>query len=546
MTVSPLGDSAIVVTIAEAPDAQTVSTVRALATAIERRALAGVVDVVAAFGRIAVFLDAAHAAPFPELRREIETLAADVDAGAAATNERSVDIPVSYGGEFGPDLGLIAERTGKSPDEIAAVHAGAEYRVYAIGFAPGFPYLGGLPPELATPRRETPRPRVPPGSVGIGGTQTGIYPLETPGGWNLIGRTPLELFDPERAEAALLRAGDRVRFRPITADEFQASRPRRVPPNAPTAPEAAAGLDVVRAGMFTTIQDLGRKGCRAQGVPLSGAADPFALRVANLLVGNREDDAALEFTLVGPQLTFPHDTVVALTGGEFGDLPRWRPLAIRGGETVTIGPARSGCRGYLAVAGGITTRPVLGSRSTYVRAKLGGLEGRALKDGDALPLADVRRGFRNHWRIDERILPHYGRSARVRVIPGAHFDQFEPGWIGSRFDVSTQSDRMGVRLLGQSLKRRETTELISWPVAPGTVQVPPDGQPIVLMADAQTIGGYPQVAHVISVDLPVMAQLRPGDEVSFVRIELAQAHELISAQERAIGLLREGLAQKLS
>jgi KipI family sensor histidine kinase inhibitor len=560
MTVFPLGDSAVVMVIGETVDAATTRRVREVATAIERQPPVGVVDVVPVFANVAVFVDPAQAAFFDVLRAELETLANE--AGAADSIEmRTVEIPVCYGGEHGPDLEMIAARTQKGAEEVAALHASADYVVHAIGFAPGFPYLGGLPPELATPRRDTPRPRVAAGSVGIGGSQTGIYPLETPGGWNLIGRTPLTLFDAERAEPSLLHAGDGVKFRSISTAEFDALAPK--PPVLGTRSQAernrevmssgagpantvGPGLAVVRAGMFTTVQDLGRRGHRAMGVPLSGAADFFALRLANLLVGNREDEAGLEFTLVGPELKFRHDTVIAVTGAEFERVPGWRPIVIRAGTSLAIGPARSGCRGYLAIAGGIDVAPVLGSRSTYVRARLGGHEGRRLVNGDVLPVRNVRRRFRDHWRIDERILPRYGGSAVVRVLLGEHAGHFDPGWTDCVFKVSTQSDRMGVRVTGAPLRRRVEGDLPSGAVAPGTVQVPPDGQPIVLLADAQTIGGYLQVAHVIAVDMPVVAQLRPGDDVRFIIVTMADARELIAAQERALGLLREGLAQKLA
>ncbi|MGH7944528.1 MAG: 5-oxoprolinase subunit PxpB [Opitutaceae bacterium] len=569
MTVSPLGDSAVVIAISEKVDAETAVHVRALAAEIGRMRLSGVVDVVPAFGSVAVFFDPALAAPFDALSGELQTTARRVVASADVAPGRGVEIPVCYGGEYGPDLELVGIRLKKPAEEVVALHARAGYVVHAIGFAPGFPYLGGLPPDLAVPRRDTPRPRVPAGSVGIGGTQTGIYPLETPGGWNLIGRTPLSLFDASRPEPSLLQAGDRVTFRPITSDEFVALRRFETSGNSGVSSRSRAdeqgervegggmkqadalwervpGIEVVRAGMFTTVQDLGRGGHRARGVPLSGAADGFALRVANLLVGNQENEAGLEFALVGPELKFLHDTIIAIGGAEFGRLPRWRPIAVTGGTTVKIGPARNGCRGYLAVAGGIDIVPVLGSRSTYVRARLGGHQGRRLMNGDVLPVPDVRRGFRNHWRIDERIMPRYSSFAVVRVIPGEHAEQFEPGWTSSVFKVSAQSDRMGVRMMGEPVRRVVAGDLPSSPVAPGTVQVPPDGQPIILLADAQTIGGYPQVAHVIAVDLPVVAQLRPGDEVRFILVTLGDARELIAARERAIGLLREGLAQKFA
>jgi antagonist of KipI len=249
---------------------------------------------------------------------------------------------------------------------------------------------------------------------------------------------------------------------------------------------------------------------------------------------------------VGPELKFSDDTVIAIGGGEFSPLPRWRPLLIRGSTTIKLGSSRNGCRGYLAVAGGIDVPPVLASRSTYVRAGLGGFHGRALVDRDILPVRRVHREVRNHWRIDERILPEYSSAPRVRVVRGQNAGEFDDAWLQSSFRVSPQSDRMGIRLTGSALVRKVTADLVSLPVAPGTIQVPPDGQPIVLLADAQTIGGYPQVAHVISVDLPLVAQLRPGDTMRFQFVTLEEARELTIAQERAIGLLREGLAEKLA
>jgi antagonist of KipI len=270
----------------------------------------------------------------------------------------------------------------------------------------------------------------------------------------------------------------------------------------------------------------------------------MALRVANLLVGNPEHAAVLEFTLVGPELRFAHDTVIALTGGQADDLPGWRPLAIRGGTTLKLGQLRSGCRGYLAVAGGIDVTPVLGSRSTYARAGLGGFAGRVLCDGDVLAVPTTDRKPVEHWRIDERILPPYSNSPVLRVVPAKETEEFHPGWTEGEFHVTPHADRMGVRLGGKALVRRTDRELISSPVVPGTVQVPPDGQPIVLLADAQTIGGYPQVATVVSVDLPLVAQLKPGDRVRFRRVTWDEAHRLLVARDHALALLGAGLREK--
>lgn len=303
-------------------------------------------------------------------------------------------------------------------------------------------------------------------------------------------------------------------------------------------------ITVIRAGMLTTVQDLGRSGHRAAGVPLGGAMDAMALRLANLLVGNAEDAAALEFTLVGPELEFAVDTTIAVGGGDFGEVPRWRPVRVRAGERVKFGPARTGCRGYLAVAGGLDVPEVLGSRGTYLRAGLGGFGGRALRDGDVLTAHELARHVEGHWRIDERILPAYSARPTVRVVAGAQAGEFAQGWARVEFKVSPKSDRMGVRLTGAALERNTTKDLVSTTVVPGTVQVPPDGQPIVLMADAQTIGGYPQIGHVITVDLPLMAQVKPGDAVRFAEVTLEDAHRLVLAREHAVAMLHEGLAAK--
>lgn len=547
MTLFPLGDAALVVSLGERADEAAVAQVRAVAAQIMAGHVAGVTDVVPAFASVAVFYEPAVAADYATMAAKVAELAGQVDATAARLEPRRVEIPVCYGGEFGPDLSLVAERAGVSPEQVRTLHRETEYWVQAIGFAPGFPYLGGLPPTLATPRRATPRTLVPAGSVAIGGAQTGIYPFATPGGWNIIGRTPSALFDANQTEPALLRMGDRVSWREVSQAEFALlARASGKPERTPNVDASGRGRIVtLKAGAMTTVQDLGRVGHRAAGVPASGAVDAMALRVANLVVGNAEGAAGLEFTLLGPTLRFERDAVVALSGGDFG-LPRWRPLHVQAGEVLSCGAARSGCRGYLSVAGGIDVPQVLGSRSTYAKAGFGGAGGRALRDGDELQIAETPLASAGRWAVDPRILPAYASAPTVRVVPGRHTEEFSAEWLGREFKVTAKSDRMGVRLAGLALARDRVEELTSMPVAPGTIQVPPDGQPIVLLAEAQTIGGYPQVGHVVTVDLPLMGQVRRGDTVRFEMITRDEAHALILARERALGLLRAGVAQKLA
>ncbi|MGA3007171.1 MAG: biotin-dependent carboxyltransferase family protein, partial [Opitutaceae bacterium] len=263
--------------------------------------------------------------------------------------------------------------------------------------------------------------------------------------------------------------------------------------------------------------------------------------------------AALEFALAGPRLKFSGDALVALCGGGFGDLPDWRLVRVRAGGELSLEKCRAGCRGYLAIAGGLDVPLVLGGCGTDLRGGFGGHEGRALTAGDVLK---VRRGVLEahtlrpdaalHHFVAPEIRPHYSRSPTVRVVRGAEAEDFSGEFFEQAFTIGARSDRMGIRLTGPTIERQAGLgDPISSPVAPGVIQVPPDGQPIVLMADAQTLGGYPKIARVISVDLPLLAQLRPGDTVHFADVPLDEARRLWLAREHALAILREGLAGKL-
>jgi inhibitor of KinA len=226
MKLEPLGDSAVVATLGSGIDAKTVTAVQRWSETIMAAGGRGIVDVVPAYSTFTVFYDPGQFSPsagdaFEQVCRFVESCAPNVKRHSRRSKSKTVEIPVCYGGEFGPDIAEVAERAGMTVVQVAALHARADYQVHAIGFTPGFPYLGGLPAALNSPRRSAPRARVPAGSVGIGGAQTGVYPVASPGGWQLIGRTPLRLFDADRSPAALLRNGDRVKFKAISAEEFE-------------------------------------------------------------------------------------------------------------------------------------------------------------------------------------------------------------------------------------------------------------------------------------------------------------------------------------
>lgn len=300
--------------------------------------------------------------------------------------------------------------------------------------------------------------------------------------------------------------------------------------------------------------------------------DPFALRVANLLVGNEEGEGALEITLLGPTLRFEEEALIAICGGHLSPtidghpVKEWRPVYVKQGSVLQFRQPVSGCRAYLSVAGGFDVPKVMGSRSTYLRAGIGGYQGRALKEGDILKFRPVsgqgerqlrrfskaagsRTFLASEWKVSSSLLPAYGTNPVIRAMRGGQFHRFSKEsrerFFASVFQVTPQSDRMGFRLSGPPLRLSEQTELISEAVAAGTVQVPPEGNPIILMADRQTTGGYPKIAQVATVDLPVIAQVKPGEEIRFQEISLEEAQQLYRDQEAKIQLLKQSLALKV-
>jgi antagonist of KipI len=302
-----------------------------------------------------------------------------------------------------------------------------------------------------------------------------------------------------------------------------------------------AVLHVLKPGLQTTVQDLGRWGRQALGVPVAGPMDPFSHRLANLLVGNAINAATIEITLIGPELEFSADTTIALCGADFDVSANGQPVS-RGVTTpiasrtrLIFGRRRAGARAYLAIAGGFQTPVVLGSRATHLVSRMGGLEGRALIAGDRLPY--VTAPGRAVRRAPGLTLPANGR-AHLRLLPGPQADWFAQSAMsaltGVSFRVSPRSNRMGFRLEGPPLPRSKAGEPISEPLAFGALQVPSAGEPILLMADRQTTGGYPKIASVIAADLPIAGQLAPGDFIEFALCSRQEAASALIARERPL------------
>ncbi|PYL85103.1 MAG: hypothetical protein DMF23_04270 [Verrucomicrobia bacterium] len=310
---------------------------------------------------------------------------------------------------------------------------------------------------------------------------------------------------------------------------------------------------VISAGFQTTVQDCGRAGLRKFGVTPGGALDSVSLRLANLLVGNPECVAGLEVTSGRVRLKLNVNRLVAWSGGEFemriGDepIPILHCARVSAGGMIEISPKRGG-RAWLAISGGIDVPEILGSRATDLRARFGGWEGRALRDGDLLPLGAeselcprIRAAIPNV--VSDWSAPRFGSRRRfLRVIRGKNWDDdIEAKLLAQKFGVAMNSDRMGLRLEGGEMVSTNPAELVSEAVAPGTIQLPRSGAPVVLLGDCQTIGGYPKIAHVITVDLADAAQLQPLDEVRFELIELEEARDLLRERERDVALFRAGL-----
>jgi len=515
-------------------------TIRQALLALRREPLVGMTDVVAGYASILVRFDPLHFAPETLAERLRHVL---LSASAASFPPPSrVELPVWYGGDHGPDLEDLARHAGLAPADVIARHTAADYTVAFFGFAPGFPYLLGLPPSLQMPRLASPRLAVPAGSVALAGAQAGIYPSRSPGGWRLIGRTSTPLLHMAATPWTVLQPGDTVRFVPQQHTPFVEPETRTAPVEQSKVP---AALQVLSPGPLTTVQDLGRPGYAHLGISAGGAADAIALRLANRLVGNPDDAAALEVTVRGPVLRAERDVRIAVAGTLSMTLdgvavPCGQTLRVRRGQILRCGHVAEGARAYLALAGGIVVPRLAGSAATDVRAGFGGFFGRPLQPGDVLcgPVAfdrdadlDPATLSRIAWLTPQgaRLLE---RRTTLRVTWGAQAAWFpsslRAGIAQVPLSVRAQANRAGMRLLSDPPLpfvdgASPAAQLLSTGVSAGAVQVPPDGQPILLGIEQQVTGGYPVLAQVIAADLPLLGRLRPGDSIGLVPVSLADA-----------------------
>ncbi|ASN06519.1 5-oxoprolinase subunit C family protein [Virgibacillus necropolis] len=309
-------------------------------------------------------------------------------------------------------------------------------------------------------------------------------------------------------------------------------------------------FEVLNPGLFTTIQDLGRSGYQKYGLAVSGSADHYSHRLANILVGNPESSAVLEVTLMGLKLLTLKNGFIVVTGGDLNftingsPVQSWKTIKVNEGDIIRFTGCNSGCRAYLGVAGGIYVPKVLGSRSTDTVGKIGGIDGRPLKKGDVI---QVGKQPTNNFRIIKRrlpkeLIPSYTNSVNLRVILGPQEEAFEQEAIdtffSSKYKVTKDLDRMGCRLEGPILNHTKGADIVSEGIFFGAIQVPKNGQPIIFLVGRQSIGGYTKIGGVISVDLPKTAQVKPGDHITFEKVTVEEAHRLLKERERKFSVLK--------
>ncbi|PRI10794.1 carboxyltransferase domain-containing protein [Leucobacter massiliensis] len=587
----PVGDRAILIELPDLP------AVLATAAAIRSLALPGVIDVVPAARTVLV--RCANRASARSAARAAQRIG--VRDEPPVSGGREVRIDVVYDGA---DLRAVGELTGLGVAGVISAHTGTPWRAAFGGFAPGFVYLSGGAPRLDVPRLDSPRTAVPAGSVALAGGFSAVYPAESPGGWRLLGRTARRMWDERRDPPALIAPGDAVRFRAVReAITVRDPAPGRSGERDAAPPGAAVlgTLTVLDPGLLTLVQDAGRPGHAAVGVTASGALDRGALRRANLAVGNPPDAAGLESLNGGLVLRaeravraavwVTRATVENAEGAPLHPVEPGTAVSLAPGECIRLATPESGLRGYLAVHGGIAAPRTLGSAASDT---LSGLGPPPLRRGDSLAVgatpgpdpgalsslpgdSDPEPGPRSSPGDPESELgtaaaprpgpepgpprdaaepPRPAGPAVLRFVPGPREDWFTPearaAFAAQCWTVTPRSDRVGLRLDGPPLARARAEELPSEGVVRGSVQVPPDGRPVLFLADHPVTGGYPVIGTVIDADLDRAAQLRPGEPLRFAPVDpdrpgaIPQAQQPISAERVAFSLELDGRRTQLA
>lgn len=551
-TIYPCGTNAITLSVGDSIDDAIHDKIIQLYHYLQQLSLKGVKDIIPAYNSVTIVYDAfvvrkinktAHAfAVFQQVLEEAWLHAPTNNSSAG----RKITVPVCYDVSLGIDLPRLAAERKIPMEQFIALHTNKTYKVYMLGFLPGFAYMGKVVPEIAAPRLAQPRTTVAAGSVGIAGEQTGIYPFTSPGGWNIIGQTPLHLFDAHNASPTIFLPGDEVQFEAISLATFHRLQQEKANTTNTT---TTAGLKVIKAGIADTIRAVGRFGHQHLGIPPNGCLDMVAAATANFLVGNDAEAAVIEMHFPASVFVVEQDCLLALSGADFMAYVDNEPITnntvftAKRSSVIQFKAPKQGRVCYLAVRGGFNVPKWLNSYTTNLPTKAGGWDGSYLQAGATLGFNNtsfINLMPKNNWKAN--LATCYTADDLIRIIKGPDFDLLEePSKAllqSSIFSISPNSNNMGFRLVGEVLQLTQTQEMISSAVVMGTVQLLPNGSLLVLMSDHQTTGGYPVIAYVTAVDLPKLAQSSIGKHISFQCISTEAAEDLYCKQQQYLQQLK--------
>ena len=563
-----LGDSGITIEFAKVIDPKINDTVIALTGYLKDLSVEGVVDIIPAYSSVSVIYDIKeirkkHSSASKYVTEQIEIAIAQCNSQKTNAS-RIVEIPVCYDVSLGIDLEEMSASKNLTFEEIIAIHTSKSYRVYLVGFISGFPYMGVVDEQIAAPRKKSPRTKIEAGSVGIAANQTGIYPFDSPGGWNIIGKTPIKMFDAQRDSPVYLQPGDEVVFKPITLEDFRnqesviTSHESGNNQREKLITQSSLLIAVQKQGIADSFQDLGRYGFQHLGINTNGAMDKIAAKAANFLVGNSENEAVLECHFPAGTIIFNADTLIAISGADFTptidekEIPINSPVLISKGSTLAFKKWKSGVRIYMAVQNGFILDKWLGSYSTNTKAVAGGFHGRNLRSSDEL-LVMNNGNAKSIW-LNSKIKFHVEidnlyNFEEIEIVVGNDYkfltNESKIKFLTNEFLISMRSDRMGYRLESEELFLSEKLELISSAVSRGTMQLLPNGQIIILMSDHQTTGGYPKIGHVTSASFSSLAQIPSNKKIRFKIISTEQAEENYIIQQNYLRQLQIGCKLRL-
>jgi len=568
-----LGDSALTIELGYTINENINHRVLAIAYYMRDLEIVGVLDIMSAYASVSVIYDICeirknYTSATRYLTEQIKLAILNCDF-TVTSQIKVVEIPICYDVSLGIDLIEMSLEKKMSITDIIAAHTSKLYRVYLIGFLPGFPYMGIVDESIATPRKKSPRTKIEAGNVGIADAQTGIYPSDSPGGWNIIGKTPLKMFDAKKEYPVFLQPGDDVQFKQISLEQFRELKEEsektseKLELSQPS--PSTSILSVIKSGTADSIQDLGRFGFQHLGINPTGVMDRIAAQTANFLVGNVADEAVLECHFPACSIVFHKSILIAISGGDFTptldekEIKLNTPIYVQRGATLNFKKWKNGARTYIAVKNGFEIEKWLGSYSTNLKANAGGFNGRNLKKDDQIKVKsdshDVGLKMKSEKQDDSFFNFHFSifpwhveidnlyAFEEIEILVGNDFETLTDGsqqkLFSNEFLITMRSDKMGYRLLSDPLiMKNENRFLLSSGVTLGTMQLLPTGQIIILMSDHQTTGGYPKIGHVASASFAALAQTPINKKIRFKLINIEEAEEKLMQQQKYLNKIQ--------